>query len=62
MTIEDFTTEWFCYVDDKLSQHGKNRKHGQTLGISIALGSLSRSLFIRLIVVRTLPMYFSNRP
>ncbi len=29
MTIEDFTTELFCCVDDKLSQHGKNRKHSQ---------------------------------
>ena len=35
MTIEDFTTELFCCVDDKLSQRGKNRKHSQTLGISI---------------------------
>ena len=29
MTIEDFTTELFCCVDDKLSQCGKNRKHSQ---------------------------------
>ena len=29
MTIEDFTTELFCRVDDKLSQCGKNRKHSQ---------------------------------
>ena len=29
MTIEDFTTELFCRVDDKLSQHGKNRKHSK---------------------------------
>lgn len=29
MTIEDFITELFCCVDDKLSQCGKNRKHSQ---------------------------------
>ena len=29
MTIEDFTTELFCCVDDKLSQRGKNGKHSQ---------------------------------
>ena len=29
MTIEDFTTELFCCVDDKLSQRGTNRKHRQ---------------------------------
>ena len=28
-SYEDFTTELFCCVDDKLSQHGKNRKHSQ---------------------------------
>ena len=37
MTIEDFITKLFCCVDDKLSLHGKNRKHSQTQGISIAL-------------------------
>ena len=29
MNIKGFTTELFCCVDDKLSQHGKNRKHSQ---------------------------------
>ena len=45
MTIEDFITKLFCCVDDKLSLHGKNRKHSQAK----LKGSLSHSLFARLI-------------
>ena len=56
MTIEDFTTELFCRVDDKLSQDGKNRKHSQaklypsevvTIAMLFALKGVSNRAFYR---------------